>query len=222
MSFRQVRACYDYNCSKLPSSINRKNNFLKNLYAFCIDSTRVSHYIGHHNAFLYWSPSQGPSCQLSLSPVVAGIPQRLPPSFRTEIVRLQAALLQYTSGFLENTIKQPANFTRHLTILRLSSPPATHPALTARHSHSLLNSRMPHTPFLVPRSCRPRSLTLHCLHYPRSHLPASRMFVSTKRLSLPDAPLANEVEPSNMVRRGTTARCHPVPAIPFGERGSRR
>jgi hypothetical protein len=83
---------------------------------------------------------------------------------------------------------KPVIFTRHLTILRLTSAAATRPAPTARlltHTRSLLNSRVPHTPFLVARSRRPRSLPLH--HLPhillRSHLPASRMFVSTERLS---------------------------------------
>jgi hypothetical protein len=76
--------------------------------------------------------------------------------------------------------KKPVNFTRFV-VARHTEP--TTRLLT--HSHSLLNSRVLNSPFLVSRSRRPRSLPLH--HLPhlilRTHLPASRMFLSSERLS---------------------------------------
>ena len=66
--------------------------------------------------------------------------------------------------------KKPVNLSRHLTILRFPAP------TTRLHtrSHSLLNSRVPVSPFLIPRSRSPRYLILHT-HHP--------MFLSTERLS---------------------------------------
>ena len=108
-------------------------------------------------------------------------------------------------SFLENTMmfprKKPVNLTRHLT----TTSPRSFSATLQRHvvpgsptvrlltqSHSpasTINSRVPsppysHPPVLLVHSRRPRSLPLPLQHILlRRHLPLSRMFFSSERLS---------------------------------------